>query len=305
MNCSYCNSDKNCNKAGLRHTQQGLIQKYYCKNCKRYFSDKDQPYTQYPMKVILYTLQNYNKGYPVKKIKTLTGKKYRYSPPLRTIYSWIDRYQSILTFLKLRKQYSVNPCDLLTTQRFYHQQVYPFTFHNLKLSLHSKQFPEIRRYINWIQRSLPTKIFLSGPRASQANIDFNQKPVVKQKETIAPKLAKLALSTQMKHKSAHETVENFFLYNDSTTICTELPVFLNPKETTLFDIETPLTGHIDIIQIRNKKVYIMDYKPNLKHPEKYAGQLVAYKQAFHKRTQIPEDHIITSVFNEYHYYEFE
>jgi len=48
----------------------------------------------------------------------------------------------------------------------------------------------------------------------------------------------------------------------------------------------------------------MDYKPNLRHPEKFGGQLTAYKQALHHRTQIPEENIITAVFNEYHYYEF-
>lgn len=303
MNCLYCKSNKHIIKAGIRQTHEGIIQKYYCKHCKKYFTNKTQPYTHYPLHVILYTLQQYNKGYPVKKAKTLSGKKYRYSPPERTIYSWIKRYQNTLTFLKLRKLYAVEPSNLVSIQRFHHQQIYPFTYHNLKLNLNSKQFPQLKRYINWVERSLPTNIFLSGPRASQCII--NKKIKTKPKNSIAPELAKLSLALQGKNQSAHEAVEQFFLYNDSTTICTELPVFLNPKETTEFNIDTPLTGHIDIIQIRNNKVYIMDYKPNLNHPEHYIGQLTAYKQALHKRTQIPEDTIITSVFNEYDYYEFE
>jgi len=49
----------------------------------------------------------------------------------------------------------------------------------------------------------------------------------------------------------------------------------------------------------------MDYKPNLRHPNQYAGQLIAYKQALHHRTQIPEENIITAVFNEHAYYEFD
>jgi transposase-like protein len=302
MNCLYCASDKHIIKSGIRQTQEGIIQKYYCRHCKKYYTNKTQPYIHYPLHVILYTLQQYNKGYPVKKAKTLTGKKYRYSPPLRTIYSWIDKYQNTLTFLKLRKQHTVDPSNLVSIHRFYHQQIYPFTYHHLKLNLNSKQFPQLRRYINWVERSLPTKIFLTGPRASQCSTC--KKIKAKTKRSIAPELTRLALNLQGKNQSAHEAVEQFFLYNDSTTICTELPVFLNPKETTEFNIETPLTGHIDIIQIRNNKVYIMDYKPNLNHPEKYAGQLMAYKQALHHRTQISEDNIITSVFNEYHYYEF-
>jgi transposase-like protein len=303
MNCPQCNINKHIIKSGIRQTQEGIIQKYYCKHCKKYFTNKTQAYTHYPLHVILYTLQQYNKGYPVKKTKTLTGKKYRYSPPERTIYSWITRYQHTLTFLKLRKQYRIDPENLTTTHRFNHQQIYPFTYHNLKLNLYSKQFPQLKRYINWVERSLPTTIFLSGPRASQCTAC--KKIKTKQKKSIAPELTRLALHLQAKNQSVHEAVEQFFLYNDSTTICTELPVFLNPKETDKFNIETPLTGHIDIIQIRNKKVYIMDYKPNLNHPECYSGQLMAYKQALHHRTQISEDAIISAVFNQHNYYEFE
>ena len=82
MNCPHCNSDKHATKAGLWHTRQGIIQKYYCKHCNKYFTDKTQLHTQYPLQVILCTLQCYNQGYPIQKAKTLTGKKYWYSSPL-------------------------------------------------------------------------------------------------------------------------------------------------------------------------------------------------------------------------------
>ena len=299
--CPYCNNNKNTIKSGIRNTKRGPIQKYYCKTCKKYFTNATQPHIQYSLKVILYTLESYNRGYPVKQVKTLTGKKYRYSPPTRTIYSWINRYKDILTMLKLRKKYNVHPDELITTHRFQHQQIYPFTYHNLKLNLYSKKLPQLRRYINWIERSLPTKMFLSGPRASSMEIDHTLKP--KQKNSIIPKLTKLALATSQKPKSAHETVEQFFLINDSTTVCTELPVFSNPKEIDSLNINTPLTGHIDIVQIKYDKLYILDYKPNLRHPEQYISQLQLYKKAVHKRTTIPEENIIPCVFNEYGYYE--
>jgi transposase-like protein len=304
MICPHC-ANKNLIKAGLRNTtRQGVIQKYYCKNCKKYCSDKPQPHTHYPIQVILYGLQLYNKGYPLSKVKTLLGKKYRYSPPERTMYSWIARYRPLLSFLPLRKRFNLHPDDLTTTLRFHHQQVYPFSYHHLKLNIANKHLPQLKRYINWMTRNLSDKIFLQGPRASQESICQQNNPVsVVEKKHDSSSLAALALHLKHKQQSAHEAVESFFLFNDAYTVCMELPVFLNPKETTLFDITSPLTGHIDLIQIRNNKLYIMDYKPNLNHPEKYAGQLLAYKQAIHHRTQIPKDHIITAVFNEYAYYE--
>ena len=107
MNCPYCDQNKNVIKAGLRDTQKGSIQRYRCKNCSRYFSDSKQKYSQYPLNVIMYTLEQYNRGYPVEIAKKRTGKKYQYSPPVQTIYSWIQRYKPILTFLKLRKNYNI------------------------------------------------------------------------------------------------------------------------------------------------------------------------------------------------------
>jgi len=299
--CPYCNNIKNTIKAGIRKTKQGPIQKYYCKNCKKYFTKKTQTHIQYPIKIILYTLESYNKGYTVKQVKTLTGRKYKYSPPIRTIYSWINGYKDILTMLKLRKNFNISPDELLTTHRFQHQQIYPFTYHNLKLNLYSKKLPQLKRYINWVERSLPTKMFLNGPRASTIKHDCFLKP--KQKNNIIPKLTKIALATYQKPKTAHETIEQFFLINDSTTVCTELPVFINPNEINCLNINNPLTGHIDLIQIKYEKLYILDYKPNLNHPEQYTSQLYLYKKAIHKRTNIPEENIIPAVFNEHAYYE--
>lgn len=304
MKCPNCDSDENVIKAGLRETKKGTIQRFHCKSCSKYFSDSKQSYSQYPVRVILYALQQYNKGYPVQKVKKQTGKKYHQSPPVQTIYSWIDRYKDTLTFLKLRKNYNIDPSNLTTTHNFQHQQVYPFSYHHLKLNIHSKQRPEFRRYINWIERSLDRDMFLKGPRCSSLDIDHTLKS--KEKQNITPELTRLALNSQSKNsnKSPHESVEDFFLYNDSTTVATELPVFITPQETSL-DVNEPITGHIDLVQIRYDGLYILDYKPNLNHPERHASQLQLYKKAIQERTSISEDKIHTAVFNKHSYYEFE
>ena len=166
MNCLYCKKQKNIVKAGIRYSRSGPIQKYYCKACTKHFTDKTQPHIQYPLHVILYALESYNKGYPVRQVKTKTGRKYRYSPPIRTIYSWIKKYDTQLSFIELRKRYQIDPANITTTKNYAHQQIYPFTIHHLKLNLTAKQLPQLKRYINWINRNLETKMFLQGPRAS-------------------------------------------------------------------------------------------------------------------------------------------
>ena len=163
--------------------------------------------------------------------------------------------------------------------------------------------PVDRRYINWLERSLDRKMFLSGPRCSSLDIDHIPEP--EEKQNITTELTHLALNSQPKNsnKSPHETVEEFFLINDSSTVATELPVFIRENETDL-GINEPITGHIDLIQIRYKDLYILDYKPNLNRPELYASQLQLYKQAIQKRTSIPKNKIHTAAFNRHAYYEF-
>ena len=320
MNCPYCDQNKNVIKAGLRDTQKGSIQRYRCKNCSRYFSDSKQKYSRYPLGVIMYSLEQYNRGYPVTTVKKLTGKKYQYSPPVQTIYAWVNQYRDTLTFLKLRKNYNIDPSTLTTTHNFQHQQIYPFTYHHLKLNIHSKQRPELRRYINWMERSLDRKMFLSGPRCSSTDIAHRVK--ARKKENIATELTRLALGSEPKSskRSPHEIVQDFFLINDSSTVATELPVFIHPQELSSsysqnsnsanpsevdLEVDEPITGHIDIVQIRYDTLYILDYKPNLNRPENHASQLLLYKTALQKRTSIPENKIKMGVFNEYGYYEFE
>jgi len=147
-------------------------------------------------------------------------------------------------------------------------------------------------------------MFLSGPRCSSLNVDYNLE--AKEKDNLTTELTQLAFNSQPKNsdKSPHETVEDFFLINDSTTVATELPVFINPKETNI-DVDEPITGHIDLVQIRYEDIYILDYKPNLNKPERHASQLQLYKKAIQQRTSIPKDKIHTAVFNKHSYYEFE
>ena len=72
-------------------------------------------------------------------------------------------------------------------------------------------------------------------------------------------MTKLALATAKNRAKRHEAVEDFFLKNDSKTIAIEVPVYLLPNEAKDLKLPEPLTGHIDILQVRNKKVMILDY----------------------------------------------
>ena len=83
-------------------------------------------------------------------------------------------------------------------------------------------------------------------------------------------------------------------------------VFLTPKEARTHKISIPrtLTGHIDIIQVRGKKIRIMDYKPDAISERQTEKQLTLYALALGRRTEIPLSKITCSYFDENGYFQF-
>ena len=74
------------------------------------------------------------------------------------------------------------------------------------------------------------------------------------------------------------------------------------KEEAEFDDN--LVGHIDMVQVRNNKIHILDYKPELIN-EKYAiSQLSLYALALSKRTNIGLSKIVCAYFNQDDYFQF-
>jgi ATP-dependent exoDNAse (exonuclease V) beta subunit len=96
------------------------------------------------------------------------------------------------------------------------------------------------------------------------------------------------------------------------TIAVEVPVYLYPGELTTQDqkkigvsLQEPLTGHIDILQIRWDNIHILDYKPDARMTDKPAAeQLYLYALALSKRTKIPLTQISCAYFDDTNYYEF-
>jgi len=83
------------------------------------------------------------------------------------------------------------------------------------------------------------------------------------------------------------------LINDTATIATEIPIYIK---------EQNLTGHIDILQIRFHKIYILDYKPEPFNKEQAITQLILYRKALSNITKIPEYRFRLAFFNHKAYY---
>jgi len=143
---------------------------------------------------------------------------------------------------------------------------------------------------------------------------FQTLPFIKQeRQNIANKLAELALKLTQKNNQRHQKIQDFMLINDSTTIATEIPVYLTREDIKYFknkgfqlelkNYNTPITGHIDILQIRNKLIHILDYKPeaNKVNP---VNQLTLYALALASRTKLALKDFKCAWFDENNYYEF-
>ena len=117
------------------------------------------------------------------------------------------------------------------------------------------------------------------------------------------------------------------LINDSTTIAVEVPVYLTNWDAGYYrcskikdfrhharwnqngfifplnNYTTPITGHIDILQIRNGLLHILDYKPEAKS-QNPIEQLTIYALALSRKLNLPLYYFKCAWFDEEYYFEF-
>ena len=72
---------------------------------------------------------------------------------------------------------------------------------------------------------------------------------------------------------------------------------------TLPESPKPITGHIDVVQVRNGLIHLLDYKPKARQIDP-VYQLVVYALAFASRTRLPVKTFKCAWFDEKDYFEF-
>jgi hypothetical protein len=113
-----------------------------------------------------------------------------------------------------------------------------------------------------------------------------------EKENFATRMAGLVIPTVGDNRLRHEALQRFMLANDSTTLAAEVPIWLSPEMIVELEREHgialmpegaigALTGHIDFLQVRNRAVHILDYKPDARTNRPIA-QLTVYALALTK-----------------------
>jgi predicted RNA-binding Zn-ribbon protein involved in translation (DUF1610 family) len=301
----------------------------------------------YPINIILKALSTYNLGHNLQQTSEKLKTRYNTKIPISTLSSWLNQYKNICTYARLRKQSIKNysPKNIIEKQTLNHIQPYIFKYHKAKLDVllkENSQFTVLKNYIekiatknfphhiftyhrnpNWISR-MPKKwsffvhdktINNNNDKQRASQIKFNHLQIKKiQKNNFACKLASLALSLATTNKQRHEAIQNFFLINDSTTIATEIPIYLTNWDAGYYrnrkgfifllnNYKTPITGHIDILQIRNGLIQILDYKPDADKTNA-VEQLTIYALALSRKLNLPLYYFKAAWFDENNYYEF-
>ncbi len=313
--CPNCKSNRHITRYGNRRTKAGPVKIYRCTECNKNFTTKTLKHTQYPNHIILNALSTYNLGYTQLETVNRINKRFKTKITQPSLSTWIQRYSDICTFNYLRKKYTIDPKEIIKKKKFHHQQMYDFKYHTLKLNIAAKRYPEIKKYLNEILFSLDNTLFKSGPRCSIPSENIKQKlttnilPKIKLrrvKSNNATKIASLSKELARTNRERHNKIQGFFLINDSATFAIEVPVYLTKKEAKTFKIPltAPLSGHIDILQMRRGRIHILDYKPDATFDKSTQIQLLLYAFSLSRRINLPIENFTCAYFDDRSYFQF-
>ncbi|MFO1152055.1 MAG: PD-(D/E)XK nuclease family protein [Rhodospirillales bacterium] len=328
-------------KSGKRRNLADTVQLFLCRHCRRKFSHRPSPHITYPIHAIIETLSLYNRGYTLEESARRAGKRHHLSISKQLAATWKDRYADRFPYFRIRDAIAsaCAPHSLILSARLHHGQVYDFSYHWGKTEhllarnapqspLHDqgkgrthqgqhRSFEALRFFLESVPTDTPHDLFRAQrTRASQTSTRFSLSEVaIIERKNAAIEMARFVIPTVSRNTKRHETLQDFMLVNDSVTIAVEVPLFLTSADvrhfTDVLGFSIPfavekgatITGHIDILQIRNGMIHILDYKPDAKH-DKPIEQLMVYALALSRRTGMRLYHFKCAWFDDEHYYEF-
>jgi transposase-like protein len=256
-------------------------------------------------------------------------------PTPATLASWVEEYKPICRFERMRP-YAIKlfpPAKMIEVTTMAHRQLYRFRYHRAKTLLSmeefkNRRFGRLKEYLEHVSSETPHQYFADGERMSEIRSKFDKTDmIVKSKHNFANDLAEFVLRSVTENKDRHEALQRFMIANDSVTVATEVPVYIRKEdvehmenilkfkivgEDGLIEMKGDkqprkfpklLTGHIDIVQIRNGMVHILDYKPNASK-EKPIEQLTWYALALSRLTGLRLFEFKCAWFDDKDFYEF-
>jgi len=321
--CPYCKGK--IVKKGIRKKKFEAVQLYYCKNCDKKFTPAITKNKTYPLRLVMDSLSLYNRLNPLDKVAELVKNRYGISISGQIISKWLNEYEQYIPFLRMREFASrkYDKKEMIEESKLLHQQIYNFKYHRAKLDLilneefRHYRFKPLQEFLELAVVECPHQIFQnSSKRASEYKNTFNLDQVkIVPKDNTAVKIANFVTQAVSNNKLRHEVLQEFMIANDSVTVAAETAVLIGSddirhlKHELNFEVPISLndgeyiTGHIDLIQVRNGSIYLMDYKPSA-NKENPVDQLTLYALALSRLTGIRLYHMKCAWFDDKNYYEF-
>jgi transposase-like protein len=328
-NCPYCKGT-DVIKSGLRKKKLETVQVYYCRHCDKKFTPLITKSKTYPVALILKSLINYNRFLSSGEILDQLKKQYGHDVSIASVLGWIKEYDHYLPFLRMREFLAkkLNSgqeklSDLVHEQRLFHNQIYDFKYHRAKMNVlmdedyKNYKLRAAQSFLELVIGECPHQIFKeSQKRSSEFKDIFNLDEVrITRKSNRACDMARFVMQAVANNKMRHERLQEFMLFCDSTTIATEIPVLLDKEDIghykNMLNFKIPIdladeeviTGHIDILQLRNGMIHILDFKPSA-CKVKPIDQLTIYALALSRLTSLRLYNFKCAWFDEDDYYEF-
>lgn len=328
--CPYCNS-RAFVKRGLRKKKLENVQLYLCGDCKRTFTAQFIKGKHFPMNLIIEGLNYYNLGFGLSETCKLLGQKFGElnAPSTSALGSWANQYSELCRYSRLRpfaiKMYK--PEDTVETTNMAHRQIYRFRYHRAKMKIlledyKHRNFGPLKEYLEAVSSETPHQYFQDGLRISEIKTKFDKaQMIIRSKHNYANELAKFVLQAVKENKFRHEALQRFFIANDSVTVASEVPVYIKKEDIEHLqnqlgfkvvddldkfknkDGKILMTGHIDLVQVRNGLVHILDFKPHAAK-EKPIEQLTWYALALSRLTGLRLYEFKCGWFDDKDYFEF-
>jgi len=327
--CPYCHST-DIVKSGLRKKKFEEVQVFLCRHCGKKFTPLVTKNRTHPVAVILQSLILYNRFKTGQEILDHFEKNFGHKITIKTVLEWVRAYSHYIPFLRMReflaraineKKMKISEC--FSENRMFHNQIYDFKYHRAKVDVLIKEdfknykLRAIKEFLELTIAECPNQVFKNSKvRSSEFKNIFNLDEVkITRKINRASDMTKFVMQAVANNKERHQRLQEFMLFCDSVTIATEVPVLLDKADIehykNMLNFQVPLsigdddviTGHIDIVQLRNGMIHILDYKPSA-HKEKPIEQLTIYALALSRLTSLRLYNFKCAWFDEDNYYEF-
>lgn len=299
VKCPYCNRG-NVVRRGFRRLKKRKKRVFFCKDCFHKFS-LGLERRRFGVKLILNAVCAYSQGYSYEEVCDIIGRKHKVNTGVSSIFRWVREYD--LGYLSIRSKIArKHKLPFVIGKVFKHSDlVYNFKCHKGKLQEFGK-FSGLKNFVFGLNKGIEDKYFsVDSSRCSQIKKKISADIKVLDNTKLS-RVVGSALRMIKNNKQRHSLVENLMLHCDRDTVAVEVPVWYWDKSQNV-----NVCGHIDVLQVKFGKVWILDYKPNAEQEDvdKVVSQLFSYALGLSFRAGIRLRDIRCGWFDENKVYAFD